>query len=339
MSVNSRQTIAVILAAGKGVRMKSQLPKVLHPILGKPMVSYVIEASRKAKVDRTLLIIGHKADLVRQTLGSEYEYVEQTQQLGTGHALMMAAEALGKIQGDVLTLAGDTPMLTGQILRKLINHHKKTRAAATLMTAVLDPPPAYGRIIRDASGRVRHIVEERDASPEERRITEVNTSHYCFQSEKVFPLLSGLNTQNDQGEYYLTDIIKILVQEGERVETFSSKDPTILVGINSRLELSNASNLLKKQIIEKMMNNGITILDPSSVYIESDVKIGKDTIIHPFSSLIGKTTIGPRCAIGPQVKLKDTKIGEDCSIEFSVIERRKIENGATIGPFAYISGE
>lgn len=334
-----RQTVAVILAAGKGVRMRSRIPKVLHTLLGKPIVSYVIEASQKVEADRTLLVIGHQSELVRQTLGPDYEYVEQTQQLGTGHALMVASKTLRGFRGDILVLAGDTPFLTGQILKKLIKHHKKTGASATIMTAVMDPPPAYGRIIRDASGRVLRIVEERDTTLKEKKITEVNTSHYCFRSEEVLPLLSSLNTDNDQGEYYLTDIIQLLVQQGNPVETLISNDPDILAGINSRLDLSKASNMLREKITRRLMDSGVTIIDPPSVYIEPDVKVGKDTVIHPFTSLTGRTTIGQGCSIGPQTKLLDAKIGENCRIEFSVIEHRKIEKGATIGPFAFISGE
>jgi bifunctional UDP-N-acetylglucosamine pyrophosphorylase/glucosamine-1-phosphate N-acetyltransferase len=321
------------------VRMRSDLPKVLHPLLGKTLVSYVVEACRKAKIDRTILVVGHRADLVKQAIGTTVEYVEQREQLGTGHALMMAANILKEVEGDLLTLVGDTPFLTGSILRKLIRHHHRTGAAATVMTTIIDPPPAYGRIIRDAEGKILRIVEERDATPEENRIVEVNSSHYCFRAEKVLPLLQRIKTNNDQGEYYLTDAIQLLAEKGERVETLTEKDPSVLIGINSRLELTNASQHLQQRILERLMDHGTTILDTSSVYIEPDVKIGKDSVIHPYCSIMGKTKIGARCVIGPQAKLKEAVIGDDCTVEFSVVERRKIENGATVGPFAYISGE
>ena len=316
--------------------MKSQTPKVLHTLLGKPVVAYVIAACQKARVDRILLVVGHRSDLVRETFGPDYEYVEQTQQLGTGHALMMVSQTLKTFRGDLLVLAGDTPFLTGQILRKLIQHHKKTGAAATLMTAFIDPPPAYGRIVRDASGRILRIVEEKDASAAEKKITEVNTSHYIFKTEAVFPLLSRLSAENAQGEYYLTDIIQLLVQDSNRVETLTAHDPNVLIGINSRIDLSRAAQTLQEKITQKHMQNGVTIVHPSSVYIEPDVKIGTDTVVHPFCFLTGKTSVGKRCVIGPQVKLVDAKIGDGCAVEFSVIKRRKIENGAAIGPFASI---
>jgi bifunctional UDP-N-acetylglucosamine pyrophosphorylase/glucosamine-1-phosphate N-acetyltransferase len=336
-SILSQETIAIILAAGKGTRMKSKIPKVLHHLMGKPIISYVITACKKAHVKKMILIVGYQADLVRNTLGPDFEYIEQKEQKGTGHALMMTTNILQNYKGDILVLAGDTPFLTGQILKKLIQHHKNTSAAATLMTANIDPPPAYGRIIRDETGRLIRIVEERDASIEEKKITEVNTSHYCFKAHKVLPLLSRLNTQNDQGEYYLTDIIELIIKEQEKVETLTSKDPDILIGINNRIHLAESNKMLGEKIKERWINNGITIIDPSSVYIESDVKIGQDTVIYPFSYISGKTIIERNCKIGPQVKLVNTRVGENCSIEFSVIENRKIEKNSTIGPFAYIS--
>ena len=339
MSSSSKPVTAVILAAGKGVRMKSRLPKVLHKLMGKPIVSYVIEASQKAKADRILLVVGHQADLVKNTIGPGFEYVEQTQQLGTGHALMMAAKKMDGFKGDLLVLAGDTPFLTGPTLRKLIRHHQNTHAAATLMTAVMDPPPAYGRIVRDATGHLIRIVEERDATPEEKKITEVNTSHYCFQAGKVLPLLSELNTQNDQGEYYLTDIIQILTQQDDKVETITTKDPNVLIGINSRAHLIECHQLYRNQIIKHWIERGVTFLNPEAVYVEPEVKIGRDTTIHPSTTLTGKTVIGKGCSIGPEVRLTDAKIGENCTVEFSVIENRKIEDGAVIGPFAYLTGE
>jgi bifunctional UDP-N-acetylglucosamine pyrophosphorylase/glucosamine-1-phosphate N-acetyltransferase len=339
MASTDRSSAAVILAAGKGTRMKSQFPKVLHPLMGRPMILYVIDACRRARLDRIVIIVGHEAEHVRQILGTDFEYVEQKPQLGTGHALMCASESLKGFSGDLLVLAGDAPFLTGSILRKLIGHHNKTCAAATLMTAIIDPPPAYGRIIRDSSKRITRIVEERDASFQEKKITEVNTSHYCFQAETVFPLLSKLKTGNDQGEYYLTDAIQIMTQKGMRVETVVAPDPSVLMGINSMEDLSKATELLRTRINRKWMEAGVTIIDPTVVFIEPDVKIGRDSVIYPFSSITGKSVIGRGCKIGPQVRLSNARIGNKCNIEFSVIENRKIEEEATIGPFAFIQGE
>lgn len=338
METHSRNTIAVILAAGKGTRMKSEKPKVLHTLMGKPMVSYVIEACKKAKVNRILLVVGYQSEKVRKIIGPHVDYVEQTEQLGTGHALMTSAKSLKNYQGDILVLAGDTPFLTGNILSQLMKHHKKSRAAATLMTAKINPPPAYGRIVRDESGNLNKIVEERDATPEEKKITEVNTSHYCFQATKVFPLLDQLQTDNDQGEYYLTDVIRLLSEKNEKLETLTSRDPFVLIGINSRAHLVESQKILGDKIKEKWLNNGVTIFNPDTVTIEPDVQIGQDTIIQPFTILEGKTKIGSHSIIGPHTKLSNARIGNHCKIEYAVIENRKIQNGKTIGPFAYITG-
>ncbi|MBN2416239.1 NTP transferase domain-containing protein [bacterium] len=245
--MTTRPVMAVILAAGKGTRMKSDKAKVLHTILGKPLVGYVIDACRKGGVDRIMLVIGHQADLVRSVIGDGVEYALQERQLGTGHALLTAAETAGAYSGDVLVLVGDAPFLTGEILARLIERHRDTNAAATMMTAVIDPPPAYGRIIRDNRGRVVRIVEDRDATEAEKRITEVNTSHYCFDADRVFPLLSALSTDNDQGEYYLTDIIELLTARGQLIETLTVDDPDVLKGINTVAELKAAEDLLRRR--------------------------------------------------------------------------------------------
>lgn len=245
--MKTRSVMAVILAAGKGTRMKSDKAKVLHTILGKPLVSYVIDACRDGGVERIMLVIGHQADRVREVIGDGVAYALQEQQLGTGHALLTAAKAAGDYSGDVLVLVGDAPFLTGEILARLVSRHRDTGAAATMMTAIIDPPPAYGRIVRDNTGKVVRIVEERDATDEEKRITEVNTSHYCFDADRVFPLLSRLGTDNDQGEYYLTDIIELLTARGEPVETLSVDDPDVLKGINTVAELKAAEDVLKQK--------------------------------------------------------------------------------------------
>jgi len=335
MSASKRKTAAVILAAGKGVRMRSVLPKVLHPLMGKPLVSYVIESCRKAKVDRLLVVIGYQAERVRDTLGADLEYVEQTRQLGTGHALMTAKEKLQGFKGDLL--AGDTPFLTPDVLKKLLSRHRRTGAAATLMTAVMDPPLSYGRIVRDKAGKLVRIVEERDASPEEKKITEVNTSHYVFQSEKAFPLLARLSSNNDQGEYYLTDVIQMLVEGRHRVETLTSDDPAVLMGINNRKHLAEAQACLQAKVVDGLMEKGVTIVDPKSVCIGPDVRIGADTLVHPFTMLTGRTQIGSECVIGPCVRIEDSRIGDGCHIEFAVLEYRKIDSGKTIGPFAFMT--
>jgi bifunctional UDP-N-acetylglucosamine pyrophosphorylase/glucosamine-1-phosphate N-acetyltransferase len=339
MASRSRKTMAIILAAGKGTRMKSDMPKVLHPLMGKPLIHYVIQACNKIPVDQLALVVGHQADRVRDAVGLGPIYVEQTQQLGTGHAVMVTREQLKNFKGDLLVLAGDTPFLTTAILRSMIRKHQKTGAAVTLMTAEINPPLSYGRIVRSAEGHIQKIVEARDASPAEKKITEINTSHYCFRSDKLFPCLDHLSADNDQGEYYLTDVIEILSSQGERIESLSSEDPGVLMGINSRTHLAEANEILGQKIKVQWMENGVTLLDPATVYIEPDVRIGTDTTIYPGSVLLGKTKIGSRSIIGPHVRLMNADIGEECCVEFCVIENRKIENGRRIGPLAYVTAE
>jgi bifunctional UDP-N-acetylglucosamine pyrophosphorylase/glucosamine-1-phosphate N-acetyltransferase len=337
MTTSRRNTAAVILAAGKGVRMRSAIPKVLHTVMGKPLVSYVIEACRKAGAGRVLVVVGCQAARVRDQLGNNLEYAEQTQQLGTGHALMTAAKQLADFRGDVLVLAGDTPFLTAAVLKKLLARHRKTGASATMMTAVMNPPLSYGRIVRDRSKKLVRIVEERDASPEEKRITEVNTSHYVFRWEEVRPLLSRLGSNNDQGEYYLTYVIQLLVQGKRPVETLTADDPAVLMGINNRKHLAEAQAWLQSKVVDRLLEQGVTVVDPKSVYIEPDVRVGSDTVVCPFTTLTGKTRIGRECVIGPCVRLADTAVGDGCRVEFAVLEKRKIAPGKTIGPFAFMT--
>ncbi len=335
--MTERDVAAVILAAGKGTRMKSDIPKVVHDLLGKPILSYVIKACRDAGIERIVPVIGYGAEIVKKRMGSDLEYVEQVEQLGTGHALLMASKMLSDFKGDVLVIVGDAPLLTPEIINRIISHHRKKMADATIMTIVMDPPPPYGRIIRDRDRRVIRIVEEKDATLQQKKITELNSSHYCFKFEKILPLLSLLKSDNKQGEYYLTDIIELLAGIDAKIETISVDDPRILIGINSRADLAEVANILMKEILNGLMKKGVSIIDPSSVYIEADVKISRDSVIYPFTSVMGKTSIGRGCRIGPNVKLLNAEIGNNCIIEFSVIENRKIKQGSTIGPFAYIS--
>jgi len=338
MQHKQRNTIAVILAAGKGTRMKSDLPKVLHPLLGKPLVLYVTKAVRNVGIDDIILVVGHKAEMVKDELGQDYRYVLQKEQLGTGHALMITSEELKGFHGDVLVLVGDAPFLTPDVIKRLVLRHRETGASATMMTAIMDPPPPYGRIVRDSNGKVLRIVEDKDATPEEKKITEVNTSHYCFRSEDVFPLLSQLSTNNNQGEYYLTDIIEFLTKNGSLVETLPEYDPDVLKGINSQEELMAAVKKLKSDILIKHMNNGVIFPDPDLVYIEESVSINEGTIIHPFTHISGTTTIGSFCEIGPFVTIKNAAVGNRCRIVQSTIYGTELKDNTKTEPFSYLSG-
>ncbi len=337
MKSYNNKPAAVILAAGKGTRMKSEIPKVLHPLMGKPMVMHVVEACKAAGIDRIILVVGHGADAVKNTLGTHYEYVQQTEQLGTGHALMMAEELLKAFDKDLLVLAGDTPFLTGEILSDLIELHQKKNAAATLLTAILHPPPDYGCIIRDTKGHISKITEARDTSDAQLLTREVNTSHYCFDAQTLFSLLKNLKTDNDQKEYYLTDVIQMLVKDGAVVESLQSEDPDIALGIDNLIHLAEAFAIYREKIVRNLCMSGVTLLDPTSVYIEPHVKIAADTVIYPFTSITGKTEIGKNCHIGPHVRITDSQLGDNIKVEFTVIENRRLDSGQQLGPFACLT--
>ncbi|MFZ5626758.1 MAG: bifunctional UDP-N-acetylglucosamine diphosphorylase/glucosamine-1-phosphate N-acetyltransferase GlmU [Bacillota bacterium] len=327
---------AVILAAGKGTRMKSRLPKVLHPVGGQPMVNHVMAACRTAGAQPVVLVIGHGAEQVQATLGPEQVYVEQKEQLGTGHAVMQAETVLRDFEGDILVVCGDTPLLRGETLAALAQYHRQQEAVATVLTMTLANPTGYGRIIRDEQGQVAAIVEEKDATPEQKDIREVNSGTYCFQAQALFAALQQITPNNAQGEYYLTDVLAIFRQQGQKVAAWQLSDDTEVMGINDRVALAEANRLFRERINRQQMLAGVTILDPATTYIEAEVKIGADTVIYPNTHLTGKTTIGAGCQIGPDTKIMDSQIGDGVEIQFSVILQAEIGNDCTIGPFAYL---
>ncbi|AVX19268.1 UDP-N-acetylglucosamine pyrophosphorylase [Carboxydocella sporoproducens DSM 16521] len=327
---------AVILAAGKGTRMKSRLPKVLHPVGGQPMVSHVMAACRTAGAQPVVLVIGHGAEQVQATLGPEQVYVEQKEQLGTGHAVMQAETVLRDFEGDILVVCGDTPLLRGETLAALAQYHRQQEAVATVLTMTMANPTGYGRIIRDEQGQVAAIVEEKDATPEQKAIREVNSGTYCFQAQALFAALQQITPNNAQGEYYLTDVLAIFRQQGQKVAAWQLSDDTEVMGINDRVALAEANRLFRERINRQQMLAGVTILDPATTYIEAEVKIGADTVIYPNTHLTGKTTIGAGCQIGPDTKIMDSQIGDGVEIQFSVVLQAEIGNDCTIGPFAYL---
>lgn len=330
----------VILAAGKGKRMKSALPKVLHKICGKPMLEYVLSLLPHFKPERKIVIVGYQGKVIEEFLkGRDVEVVYQRNQLGTGHALLMTKRALADFEGTILVLSADTPLLTKEALTELVDAHQKKEAVATVLTCEREDREGYGRIIKDEGGILTKIVEERDATLEEKAIREVNTGTYCFNSILLFWALSQLKDDNDQEEYYLTDCIRILKEKGHSVETVKTSDPNLALGINSRIELAAAEKILRLKILNKLMLEGVTIIDPATVYIDETVKIGQDTIIYPFTSIFGSSSIEKDCTLGPGSTIMDTKVGEKASIYFSFVSNSVVKNGASIGPFAHIRPE
>ena len=308
---------AVILAAGKGTRMKSKLPKVLHKVGGHPMLEHVMDAAEAAGCRDNVVVIGHGAELVRELVGDRARIALQAEQLGTGHAVLQAADTLKDFTGTVMILCGDTPLLEAEELEKFYAEHVKSGAAATVMSALMDDPFGYGRILRDANGDVAGIVEQKDASEEQKLIKEINTGNYCVEAPLLFEVLRTLGNDNAQGEYYLTDVLAKLRAMGKKVGGVITADSEMIMGVNSRRQLAEAESVMRRRIAERHMDDGVTIMDPASTFIEKSVKIAPDTVIYPNTWLQGATVIGEDCEIGPNVRLENVKVADGCRVEFT----------------------
>lgn len=327
---------AVILAAGKGTRMKSNLYKVLHPVGGIPMVEHVIRAVKQSGVETIVTIVGHGAEKVKEVLGEQSLYAIQEEQLGTGHAVLQAADLIENQEGQTLVICGDTPLLTSDTLNKLFDDHLMNNAKATILTAVTDQPTGYGRIVRSAKNQVEKIVEQKDATIEELLITEINTGTYVFDNQALFKALKNIKNENAQGEYYLTDVIELIKAEQGIVSAFVMDNFDEALGVNDRIALSQANRLMSNRINETHMRNGVTFVNPTNTTIEIDVQIGSDTVIEPGVYLKGKTIIGDNCLIGANSEIVNSQIANNVSITQSVIEYSVINEGSTIGPFAHL---
>lgn len=331
---------SVILAAGKGTRMKSNLPKVLHEILGKALVGYVLD-SVKHITNENFVIVGHHAEEVEKYVISHYENAKtvlQSPQLGTGHAVSMVCPMLENYSGQVLILCGDTPLITEDTLKKFVEYHKENKSDITVMSAIFENPTNYGRIIRDADNSLKCIVEEKDANLEQKAIKEVNAGIYCINWAKVKSAFSQLTSNNAQGEYYLTDIIEWGKKNGLSVNAYIMENNIETFGINSRVQLAEALKLLQKRINEKHMINGVTIVDPETTYISADTEIGQDTIIYPSTYIEGENKIGSNCKIGPMAHLRGgVEIGDYCKIgNFVEVKKAKIALHTNAGHLSYI---
>jgi bifunctional UDP-N-acetylglucosamine pyrophosphorylase/glucosamine-1-phosphate N-acetyltransferase len=328
---------AVILAAGKGTRMKSAQPKVLHPVAGLPMVAFPVAAARKLGCDPTVLVVGHGAEAVRKELsGSTVDFALQAEQLGTGHALLCAREALRDFSGTLLLLCGDVPLLREETLERLIAEHQTNQAAVTVLTAELADPFGYGRILREGD-QVLGIVEEKDASREQKAIREINTGIYAFEAPFVFEALAGVDCDNAQREYYLTDVLAAARVAGRRVGAVVLDDADEAMGINDRVQLAQASAVMRRRINERHMRAGVTIIDPEQTYIEPQVEIGPDTVVYPGVCLAGSTRIGSGCLIESQVTIHDCQLQEHVHVKpGSVLEGSEVGAETAIGPMAHL---
>ncbi|MEF2097882.1 bifunctional UDP-N-acetylglucosamine diphosphorylase/glucosamine-1-phosphate N-acetyltransferase GlmU [Bacillus sp. CFBP9009] len=327
---------AIILAAGQGTRMKSKLYKVLHPVCGKPMVQHVIDQVNQLQIEEIVTVIGHGAEKVQEQLGDSCKYALQEQQLGTAHAVMQAESVLSAKSGTTLVICGDTPLIKAETMKELIALHEQSQAKATILTAYADNPAGYGRVLRGEGGLVEKIVEHKDASDEERYVKEINTGTYCFDNQALFSALKKVSNENVQGEYYLPDVIEILKEEGEVVTAFQSSDFEETLGVNDRVALSQAEQVLRKRINETHMRNGVTIIDPLTTFIEADVQIGQDTVINPGSFIKGKSIIGQDCLIGPNSEISNCEIGDGTEVLQSVVHESSIGSFVKIGPFAHV---
>lgn len=330
---------AVILAAGQGTRMRSKLYKVLHPILGRPMIQYVIESLAPSKIDKLVTIVGHGAEKVSQEVGSQSEFVIQEEQLGTAHAVMQAKASLAGIEGTTIVVCGDTPLITEATFNNLFDYHEKTSSKATVLTTEVENPTGYGRVIRNDSQDVSRIVEHKDASQEELNVKEINTGTYCFDNKALFEALEKVGNNNAQGEYYLPDVIEILKKDNEKISAYLMADQEESIGINDRVALAEAEAVMKRRINESHLKNGVTITDINNTYIGPDVKIEQDVTIYPGTMITGNSSIQSNTIIGPNSELHNSVIGEASTVKQSVVSDSKIGKHVDVGPFANIRPE
>ncbi|OMF86515.1 bifunctional UDP-N-acetylglucosamine diphosphorylase/glucosamine-1-phosphate N-acetyltransferase GlmU [Paenibacillus sp. FSL R7-0337] len=328
--------MAVVLAAGQGKRMKSKLYKVLHPVCGKPMVGHVLDTVKATGCQRNVVVVGHGAEKVKAYLGKDAEYVLQDVQLGTGHAVKQAKDLLGSEEGTTIVICGDTPLVMSETLEGMMALHEAQNAAATVLTAVMEQPAGYGRIIRGEDGGVLKIVEQKDCTESEAAVHEINTGTYCFDNAKLFAALEKVTNTNNQQEYYLTDVIGILRAQGDIVLGYQAHDSAESIGVNDRLALSEAEGYMRQRINRKHMLGGVTIIDPASTYIGAEVEIGADTVLYPGTVLKGKTVIGEDCVIGPASEIEDCVIMDGAAVKHSVLNQAQVGTRASVGPFAYL---
>jgi len=311
--MGSRPVAGIILAAGQSTRMITDMPKVLHEVCGRPMLSYVIDACREAGVDRLYVVVGYGRDRVQEAFRDVpgLTWVEQKEQKGTGHAVMCCRRYLKDFQGDCLVVCGDGPLLRAETLRELVKKHRQEHSSTTLATALLDDPSGYGRIIRDNYGNLQGIVEHADCTPEQRRIREINPSYYCFDTPTLFWAISKVRPDNVKHEYYLTDALRIIIESGKKAIAITAVDPDEVFSINSRRQLAEVSKVMQDRIQGRLLANGVTIVDPANTWVDARAEIGKDTVIQPFTYIHGRVRIGRQCQVGPFAYLRDGTVLED----------------------------
>ncbi len=333
--MSKQKVTGLILAAGKGTRMKSDLPKCLHKVCGVPMAKLVADSLIAAGVDEVVILVGHGGESLIQALGHGYKYAWQHEQLGTGHAVQCALAELGPLDGTVMIVCGDTPLISTQYFQDFLKVHQDSERVCSLAVAELPDATGYGRVVV-FSGEAKRIIEQKDASPEEKQIGHANAGMYCVEGDELSEALKTLKSDNAQSEYYLTDIVGYFDSTGRSVNAFISNDPAIMMGVNNRKQLAEANAILKKLTNDRHMLNGVTIVDPGNTYIGPFVEIDTDSIIEPGTHLIGRTTIGKNSTIGPNTRLTDVSVGDNCFVFFSHADSAVIGSNVKIGPFANI---
>lgn len=331
-----KDAVAIVLAAGEGTRMKSGKCKVMHKVCGYPIVEHVLRAALEATQLPPVVVVGHKAQEVQDYLGQRVRYAYQAERLGTGHAVMVARPHLKDMEGYAIVLAGDVPLIRGYTLQQMLEYASNGGYDAVALSAILDEPEGYGRIVRDRNGDFEKVVEHKDATAEERQIKEINASIYCFDIQLLLNSLNKLNNQNIQGEYYLTDVLGIMKSEGYKVGVQIAEDATELLGVNTRVQLAEAGQIMRRRINRFHMEQGVTILDPNNTYIDSYVTIGEDTIVYPGNVLEGNTVIGEECILYPNNRILNSSIGRETGIQASVILDSQIGQRTNVGPYAFI---
>ena len=339
-AMSDPRPVAVILAAGKGTRLKSSTAKVLQPAAGLPLLEHVLRALRPLEPRATVAVVGHQAEAVEQAFGGRgLRFVRQEPQLGTGHALLVARPELPE-SGTVLVLSGDVPLLRSATLAALAAAHARDGAAATLLTAVLDEPGAYGRVLRDAAGRPRAIVEARDASPEERAVREINVGLYAFEAGALCRALRGLQPENAQGEYYLTDVVAALAADGARLLAVAAEDPGEVLGVNTLHELAQASAVLRGRKLEQLLAAGVRVEDPATTHVGLDVEVAADAVLRPFTLLEGRTRVAAGAQVGPFARLDNVEVGPGAQVlDHCLLRDCSLGAGAAVGPFAHVRPE
>ena len=325
---------SIILAAGEGKRMKSNIAKPLQQAAGKALVDWVLDTAEETGSDENIVVIGHKAEDVKAYLGDRAKYAYQYEQLGTGHAVMQGIESIKDVDGTVMVLYGDSPLIEAETLKRVREDHSKKMRAATVITAIADEPYGYGRIVRE-NGEIVRIVEQKDASEDEQKITEVNSGMYFFDIQKLKESLSKITNDNSQGEYYITDVIEIMLSEGEKVGAYVT-DLEQTMGVNDKLQLSQVGKILNRRKVEALMLAGVTIIDPDKVQVTTNVKVGRDTVLYPGTVLEGDSVIGENCVIGSNTSLNNCKVGNNTKILETVGIDSEIGSDTNVGPFAYL---